>query len=262
MTDTLPRAAQTVQKTYAARINLTPAAKDGKDPEAGTFEAIVSVFGVEDSYGDVVQPGAFTKSLAEWVVRGRPIPVVWSHDLRDPDSILGHYESAEETSEGLVMRGRLDLGHPKAARVYALMQQGLIAEFSWSGTVREYDLLDSDDGWWPAMSITDVDLWEAGPCFKGANPDTELLSVKSDGHLAGRLLRPDVAKAGRVLSQKNYDALIAARDQINDVIAQATPEDPEPADDAAKSAPAPTDVQRASAATPQVRAQLALAQIH
>lgn len=255
---------QVVQKTFRAKVMAA-----GPEEELGVFKAIVSVFNNTDSYGDEIAPGAFTKSLAEWVVKGRNIPVVWAHDFRNLDSILGEYTAAEETADGLVLTGKLDMHHAPSARVHELMRRELIVEFSWSGEVREYTLLEDDeDSWWPAMRILDVDLWEAGPCFKGANPETELLSVKSDGQLHGMLAaRSFAAKAGRVLSQKNLDTLITARDAITEVIAaqQAETKDdagegsqPEGGDLEAEKSVDP-EVQRTPAATPQLRAMLALA---
>lgn len=234
-----------VHKTFAAKV--TPAAKDSGDPE-GTFEAIVSVFGNKDHGGDVVEAGAFAKTIAEWVIKGQPIPLVWSHQYQDVENFIGEIIEIKEIDEGLYIKAVYDLDHPKAARIYKLMKRGLLTEFSWSGLVREYEWLEDDeDDWWPGMKILDVDLWEAGPCFKGANPDTELLSIKSDGRVDGRLLK---AKAGRVLSQQNLDSLTAARDAITKVIDAAVPagdedEDQEPAEDggdtdAEKSAPQTT----------------------
>src|SRR4051794_34202657 len=84
-----------------------------QEAEDGTFEAIVSVFGNVDSYGDRVMPGAFTDSLAEWEAKGAPIPVLWSHLSQDPDYHIGWVEKAEERPEGLWVRARLDLDGPK-----------------------------------------------------------------------------------------------------------------------------------------------------
>jgi HK97 family phage prohead protease len=237
-------------KSFAA------AAEAGAEP--GQFTALVSAFGNEDSQGDVVMPGAFTKTLAEWVLKGRPIPVVWSHQFSDPDSILGVYTAAEETDAGLRLTGQLDLAHPKAARVHSLMKQGVIVEFSISGRVRDFELVEKDDGedsWFAPMRIKDIDLWEAGPCFKGANPETELLSVKTDGTVArGRPLR----KEGRVLAARHVEALKAAHTAIGEIIAAA---EPEPAAEAAEKPPAPAPaVAGKSALSPSVRALLVLTQ--
>jgi HK97 family phage prohead protease len=224
----------------------------------GQFTALVSAFGNEDSQGDIVEAGAFTKTLTEWEDRGRPIPIVWSHQFQDPEAFLGVYTAAEETEAGLLLTGQLDLDHPRAARVHQLMRSGVIVEFSISGQVRDYELIEKDDdddgGWWmPPMRIKEIDLWEAGPCFKGANPETELLSVKAVG-----LLR----KEGRVLAQKHVDALKQAHAQIGEIIAAAeTVQQTEqaeslPPQDAGKAA-AP---QHSTALTPSVRALLELSQ--
>lgn len=231
-----------VHKTFAAKV--TPAAKGSGDPE-GTFEALVSVFGNTDHGGDVVEAGAFTKTLHEWALKERPIPLVWSHKYNEVENFIGEILEIKEIDDGLWIKAQLDIDQPRAARIHQLMKRGLLTEFSWSGLVREYEWLEDDeDSWWPGMKILDVDLWEAGPCFKGANPDTELLSVKSDGSLDGRLLK---AKAGRVLSQQNLDSLTAARDAITKVIDAAVPADEDTDEgqagedtDAEKSAPQTT----------------------
>jgi HK97 family phage prohead protease len=209
----------------------------------GQFEAYVSVFGNKDSQGDIVEAGAFTKSLAEWVVKGRPIPCVWSHQFHNPTSILGEYKEAKETDTGLRLVGQLETAWPEADRVYELMLKQLVAEFSFSGKVRDYELMevdkddDDEDPWawlFPGMKIKDIDLWEAGPCFKGANPETELLNVKSEERM--KALRPLLlGKEGRVLASRHVDALKSARDQLNDVIAEVE-KNPDPEQGAGKAA--------------------------
>lgn len=267
--------------------NFTAKAETTEDGSPGEFVAIVSAFGNEDSQGDIVERGAFTKTLAEWTVKGRPIPIVWSHQFHDPEMFLGEYTAAEETDEGLKLTGQLDLDHPKAARVHKLMKSGLIVEFSISGLVREYELIEKDDdedddgwGWFLPMRIKDLDLWEAGPCFKGANANTELLSVKTVKDLAqtrrrekGRTVRdmilaatrtgapyPFTSKEGRVLAQKHVDALKDAHAKLAEIIA-AVEKSPEP-DDAADAEKARNTGDKAVLVTPKVRALLDLNTIH
>lgn len=218
-----------ITRTATATVR---AVDGGQDTTPGEFQALVSVFGNTDSYGDVVERGAFTKSLAEWTIRGSLPPVVWSHQFSDPANFLGVHTAIEETDEGLVVTGQLNLNRPKAAQVWELMREGTIVEFSFSGIVRDAEPVDGDDDdglamLWGPMRIKEIDLWEAGPCFKGANPATELISVKADPRLEQLLRTPQLtAKAGRVLSQANLDALITARDQLSKVIdaAQAEPD--------------------------------------
>lgn len=236
-----------LQKNFMAKAEAT----EGGEP--GEFEAIVSAFGNEDSQGDIVEKGAFAETLKEWADRGRPIPVVWSHQFGDPDSFLGHYVAAEETDEGLKLKGVFDLDHPKAARVHKLMKQGLVVEFSISGLVRDYELLkdEDEDSWFPPMRIKDIDLWEAGPCFKGANANTELLSVKTITAAVSRGVM--TRKEGRVLASKHVEALKEAHTKLGDIIAAVEKTEPEDAPGKEKAQPA---------ATPNVRALLELNTIH
>lgn len=249
---------RTLNKAFIAKATPTAGGKPGE------FEAIVSAFGVLDSQGDIIDKGAFTKSLAEWVVKGRNIPVVWSHQWSDPDSFIGEYTSAEETDQGLKLKGILDVqDNPRAARVHKLMEAGRIVEFSIGGQVRDWELVEKDDT--VEFHITDIDLWEAGPCFKGANPETELLSVKADGSLAtgglGLLM-----KEGRVLAQKHVDALKTAHSQLGDVIAAVEKREAGEVDEQ-KSTPSPTpktgepDAPKAAQLDPSTRALLELTEI-
>jgi hypothetical protein len=74
----------------------------------GQFRALVSVFDNEDTYGDVVRPGAFAQTLMDWAAKGDSIPVIWSHQWSDPFSHIGHVVEAKETIEGLEVLGQID----------------------------------------------------------------------------------------------------------------------------------------------------------
>lgn len=169
----------------------------------GQFRAVVSVFGNKDSYGDVVVPGAFADTLAEWKATGDSIPVYWSHQMQDPDFNVGWIESAEETDKGLEVLAQLDLedgASPKAKQVYRLLKGRRVTQFSFA-----YDVLDGGqvekDGE-QVYELRKLKLYEVGPTPVGANQETELLAVKH----AAQDLQLDL-KAGRVLSAKNEDTL-------------------------------------------------------
>jgi hypothetical protein len=194
------------RKTFPARVklddNIEPDDQTENDEApsesadgAGTFEALVSVFGTKDSYGEVVMPGAFTRTLEEWAAKGDPIPVYWSHRLDDPDYNIGHVIEAAETDEGLQVKAQLDLDNPKAVQTHKLMKERRVTQFSFSFAVRDYN--KSADG--DTVELTDLDLYEVGPTPVGANPDTELIAVK----------------AGRVLSAKNVEIISKAKDAMS-----------------------------------------------
>lgn len=164
---------RTLNKAFTTKATPTEGGRPGE------FTALVSAFGVKDLHGEVVDHGAFTQSLGEWAAKGGNLPVIWSHQWGDPDSFIGEYPDAEETEDGLLLRGLLDVeDNKRAARVYDLMRKRRVVEFSIGGGVRDWELVEPSDSD-PVLHLTNIDLWEAGPCFKGVNPGTELQSVKA-----------------------------------------------------------------------------------
>lgn len=171
-------ATKLARATKSAHATVKAVGDDG----AGVFEALVSVFGNVDSFGDVVMPGAFTATLEDWRTKGRPIPVVWSHEWDDPFSIIGAVDEARETDAGLVVKATLDLDNPKAVQVYRLLMAGTVAQFSFA--------FDIDDAGWGVRTVNGVErdvyelrrlsLTEVGPCLRGVNKETELLALKGE----------------------------------------------------------------------------------
>ncbi len=146
------------------------------DEEKGVFEAIVAVFNNVDRGRDRILPGAFADSLKAWEAKGRPIPVIFSHEWNNLDAHIGQVVEAKEAEEGLYVKAQLDMDEPFAQRVYKKMRQGTLAEFSFA-----YDIVESvdvkvDDRW--ITELRKLDLLEVGPCLVGMNPETQLLGVK------------------------------------------------------------------------------------
>lgn len=177
---------------------------DGLD--AGEFTAFVSVFGNVDSMGDRVLRGAFADDLAAWKAGGDPIPVVWSHDWRDPFSHIGEVREASESDRGLMVRGALDLDNPKAAQVFRLLKGRRVRQFSFA-----YDVIEERPGEDGANELAKLHVHEVGPTLVGANQETELLAVKAG------LLAPDTDPAV-------IDAAIAALTQARTRLGKAQSE--------------------------------------
>ncbi|TXC73958.1 HK97 family phage prohead protease [Sphingorhabdus soli] len=103
--------------------------------EDGTFTGYGSVFGVVDSYNEVVAPGAFADSLKELQAKGRKIPVLWQHMEREP---IGAYDEVVEDGHGLKVAGRLLIdGVARAKEAQQLMQAGIVSGLSIGYWVRE-----------------------------------------------------------------------------------------------------------------------------
>lgn len=150
--------------------------------EAGTFEAVVAVFGNVDRGGDRIVKGAFSRTLEE---RGLP-PIVWSHEWGVPP--IGVVKEATETDEGLLIKGRLFVGddedHPMARQVYTAMRaqdgkgKAPLREFSFGYEVHSSEEITEDGE--EIRVLKDLELFEVGPTLVGMNPETRLLAVKGD----------------------------------------------------------------------------------
>jgi HK97 family phage prohead protease len=90
--------------------------------EDGTFEGYAAVFGNVDRVNDVIEPGAFKKTIAE-----RPeVPIFWMHD---PHETVG-IGKLSERHKGLFVEGQLTLDVQRAREVHALMRDGAVADLS------------------------------------------------------------------------------------------------------------------------------------
>lgn len=176
--------------------------------EEGQFTGYASVFGNKDSYGDVVQPGAFADTLAEWKASGDTLPVYWGHDMADPFSNIGGVLAAEEDEKGLKVTAQLDMDDPKARKVYALLKGRRVSQMSFAYDVVKGAPAKSEE-LGDYYSLDKLKLYEVSVVPVGANQETEILAVK---HLTAAV------KAGRVLSAKNETALREARDAIDTVL--------------------------------------------
>ena len=118
--------------------------------EPGMFTGLASTFGGEpDSYGDVIVPGAFAKSLARHQVRNTMPSLLWAHSMGEP---IGVWTEMRETSVGLEVKGRLtmdverardrDLPRRKADLLVCLAQRRVDSRLAvrLHATAREADL--------------------------------------------------------------------------------------------------------------------------
>lgn len=178
------------------RIKSAPAAFADTDDASGEFQAIVSVFGNIDSWGEVVLPGAFKESIAAWKAGPDTLPVLWSHRMDDPRYNIGAVLDIEEFAPGskelpsfvdaharehggLWVHGRIDTDEdasPIARHALKLLKARRVTQFSFA-----YDELDGapltvdgKDAW----GIKRVNIYEVSPTQVGANEATELLAAK------------------------------------------------------------------------------------
>ena len=139
----------------------------GKIDDEGVFDGYASVTNVVDLGGDIVEPGAFTKSLSE----NDFFTVLDSHDPRVQLGIA----YLQEDKKGLrVKRGELNMDVARAREVRSLMHQKAIRGISigYDTIRREYD----KDGY---RRLKEIKLYEISPVAFPMNPKANVMNVKS-----------------------------------------------------------------------------------
>lgn len=135
--------------------------------EDGLFSGYGSVFGVVDSYKEVVASGAFKESLD-----GRMPSLLWQHRSGEP---IGVYTEVKEDSIGLHVSGKLALKTSRGAEAYELLKMGAISGLSIGFVTRE----DSYDRVTGIRTLKKVDLWEVSLVTFPANDAARVATVKS-----------------------------------------------------------------------------------
>jgi len=136
------------------------------------IEGHAAVFGNRDSYGDIIQPGAFARTLAN--DRGR-VKVLWQHDPSNP---IGRPVEMREDDRGLFVKARIadtTLGRD----AMALFEAGVVDELSigYDAVVEEWD---NDRG---VRLLREIKLWEFSPVTWAANELARITAVKQASDL-------------------------------------------------------------------------------
>lgn len=135
--------------------------------EDGLFSGYGSVFGVVDSYQEVVAAGAFKESLDS-----RMPALLWQHRSGEP---IGVYTTVKEDNIGLYLEGKLALKTARGAEAYELLKMGAISGLSIGFVTRE----DSYDRVTGVRTLKKVDLWEVSLVTFPANDSARVANVKS-----------------------------------------------------------------------------------
>jgi hypothetical protein len=92
--------------------------------DAGMLEGYAAVFRNEDKGGDVIEPGAFTKTIQE---NADGVPILYQHDTYEP---IGLSTKLEEDRYGLLVKGQLNMDVQRARETRSLLNQGAMKGLS------------------------------------------------------------------------------------------------------------------------------------
>jgi HK97 family phage prohead protease len=138
--------------------------------DSGAFTGLAAVYGNVDLGGDVIEPGAFTKTLSE---RGSKIHVLWQHDQKQPigDATL------IDTPSGLSVKGQLWMELPEAQRAHVFMKRsrenGLPAGMSIGYDTVRHTYKDNN------RHLQELKLWEISVVTTAMNQSALVTAVKA-----------------------------------------------------------------------------------
>lgn len=136
--------------------------------EDGTFEGYASTFNKVDHGNDLIEPGAFKKTLKE----NDQFPVHWYHSILQPVGGI----HGEEDDKGLFMKGFLVLEVQKAVELYALMKKKVVNMLSIG-----YDVIKQS---WDANTgirkLKEIKLWEVSIVTWGMDHEAFITDVKME----------------------------------------------------------------------------------
>lgn len=140
--------------------------------ETGTFEGFASRFGEVDNHNEVIVKGAFGKGLKQLAKEKRKLKMLWNHDRYEP---IGTFLEADESDEGLWVRGKLTLGVQRADELHLLMQDGAIDSMS----IGAFVVRDRTDPQTKRHEYLELQLREISPVTFPALDSARIATVKS-----------------------------------------------------------------------------------
>lgn len=96
----------------------TKASLSATDDEV--IEGVAWPFGSADRTGDIITKGAFGIVSAD-------LPMLFGHD---PSDLIGTWGHVAETNDGLIVKGKLHMDHPRARSVLSMIKSALVGGLS------------------------------------------------------------------------------------------------------------------------------------
>lgn len=183
---------------------------------------------VADCYGDCIAPGCFAGTIKAWNEKGKHIPLVWNHNMEDPEMIIGQVDKIEDDEYGPLMTAHF-YDTPKAQAVRNLMREGSVYQFSYAYDVNaSRNPNENEKASDPRITqvLESVSLLEITVTPTPAQPLAEAVSVKSEDQ---------VVKSGRRNSAKDEDKLRQAIALLQEVLGELDDTPDEPVETEAKS---------------------------
>jgi HK97 family phage prohead protease len=140
--------------------------------DEGRGTGFLSVYGNDDSYGDVVDSGAFVKTCAERS-SDNPLPFLWQHYSDEPIGVYTRLDPLHE--KGLYTEFKYAMGVQRAREAFELAKMRACKGQSIGYTTLQ-DSVDRSTGF---RHLKELRLWEGSQVTFPANDLADIAGVKS-----------------------------------------------------------------------------------
>ena len=217
-------------KTFSAKV----------DEETGMIAGFFSTYDkTPDSYGDIIEPGAFTGTIERRKATGHPFPMCFNHDF---SAVIGAIETIEEKENGPYIEGGF-LDTQLAQDVRKMCLSGAIWQFSFAYEVlKRRDPTEEEKKAGVTNVLQELEVFEISVVTVPANQNAVATEVK------GAELE---TKQGKRNSKADEDTIREAVAQLENTIKSLNSlldesgEDTPPEDEQAEGAEAEPEVNEA-----------------
>lgn len=204
-----------------------------KAADNGTIEGYFSTYDkTPDSYGDIIEPGAFTETIKAREESGHPFPLCFNHDF---SAVIGAVDSVKDTEKGPFISAHF-LDTQLAQDVRKMLQSGAIYQFSFAYDIKGRRNPTEEEEKEGVMNVlTDLEVFEISVVTVPANQNavaTEIKSVEPETKQGRRNRKADEEIIRNCI--KSLESLLDDGDEDK------------PAEDEAKSAEIAVEVNEAS----------------
>ncbi len=151
--------------------------------EDGTFSGVASVYDVEDLGGDIIEKGAFKKTLSE----NPKVPILWQHQS---DEVIGMGEVTESGNK-VLLAGKLDLEDPTAQKAHRKLKAKLIKGLSigFQTIKAKWEEIVEEGKTRYIRRIQELKLWEVSVVTFPMLPQAQVTRVKNADEYEARIAR-------------------------------------------------------------------------
>lgn len=147
-----------------------------KADETGKIAGFFSTYEkTPDSYGDIIEPGAFTKTIEKRKASGHPFPLCWNHDF---SSVIGVVDNVEEKEIGPYIEASF-LDTALAQDVRKMVQSGAVYQFSFAYDVLSWREPTAEEKKMGVQNVLqEVEVFEVSVVTVPANQNAVVTDIK------------------------------------------------------------------------------------